>query len=84
MVLILAAGFSGGLVEIIVQDDGEGMQPDQMKKIFNPFFTSKARGYGLGLFIVHNVVEEHGGTIEVESDPGRGTTFIVQLPAKEQ
>ncbi|MHB1054660.1 MAG: ATP-binding protein [Thermoleophilia bacterium] len=78
------AGDSGGMVEIMVRDDGAGMQPEQMKKIFNPFFTSKTQGYGLGLFIVHNVVEEHGGTIEVESDPGQGTTFIIQLPVKEK
>lgn len=78
------AGDLGSMVEIMVRDDGAGMQPEQLQKIFNPFFTSKTKGYGLGLFIVHNVVEEHGGTIEVESEPGQGTTFIIQLPAKEQ
>jgi len=59
------------------------MTADQVAKIFNPFFTSKKQGYGLGLFIVHNVVEEHGGAIEVDSEPGKGTTFTIVIPAKE-
>ena len=77
------AGDYGEKVEIRVRDNGAGMTADQVAKIFNPFFTSKKQGYGLGLFIVHNVVEEHGGAIEVDSEPGKGTTFTIVIPAKE-
>lgn len=77
------AGDRGDQVEIMVSDNGIGMDPEEISKIFNPFFTSKKQGYGLGLFIVHNVVEEHGGTIDVVSQPGKGTTFIIIMPSKE-
>lgn len=71
-----------GTIEIRFSDTGEGMEPEVLSKIFDPFFTTKGTrtGYGLGLFIVHNIVEEHGGTINVESEPGRGTTFLIKLP----
>jgi signal transduction histidine kinase len=59
------------------------MSVRQVSKIFDPFFTSKEKGYGLGLFIVHNIVEEHGGTISIDSAPGKGTAFTIILPAKE-
>ncbi len=66
--------------EIIVADNGPGIAPDHIKKIFDPFFTTKESGTGLGLSIVHRIIEDHGGTISVESTPGRGTTFRVRLP----
>ncbi|HAR38093.1 MAG TPA: hypothetical protein DCS09_05680, partial [Porphyromonadaceae bacterium] len=52
----------------------------------DPFFTTKdvGKGSGLGLFIVHEIIEEHGGCIAVDSEPGRGTTFLIQLPLKER
>ena len=54
--------------------------PAQMKDIFNPFFTTKPAGVGLGLAIVAKIIDEHGGKITVESEPGKGTIFRVQLP----
>ncbi|GAB4390099.1 MAG: ATP-binding protein [Thermodesulfovibrionales bacterium] len=71
-----------GTVEIRFSDTGVGMEPEVLSKIFDPFFTTKGTrsGYGLGLFIVHNIVEEHGGSINVESEPGRGTTFLIKMP----
>jgi PAS domain S-box-containing protein len=65
---------------IVVEDTGSGISPEARRRIFEPFFTTKARGTGLGLAVARRVIEEHGGTIEVTSQPGQGTTFIVRLP----
>ena len=64
-------------------DDGPGMSRHLIEKIYDPFFTTKNRGTGLGLSIVHSIIKEHGGRLEVESEPGRGSTFAVGLPAGE-
>ena len=65
---------------IVVTDTGSGIPPEARRRIFEPFFTTKARGTGLGLAVARRVVEEHGGAIEVTSQPGQGTTFTVRLP----
>ncbi len=64
-------------------DDGPGMSRHIIEKIYDPFFTTKNRGTGLGLSIVHSIIKEHGGHLEIESVPGRGSTFAVGLPAGE-
>ena len=66
-----------------ITDNGPGISPELREKIFDPFFTTKNRGTGLGLSIVHSIIKEHGGRLEAESEPGRGTTFTVGLPAGE-
>ncbi|MCK5916598.1 MAG: hypothetical protein KAG92_10700, partial [Deltaproteobacteria bacterium] len=66
-----------------VIDSGPGMQREIIEKIYDPFFTTKNRGTGLGLSIVHSIIKEHGGRLEVESEPGSGSTFAVGLPAGE-
>ena len=66
-----------------ISDSGPGMQREIIEKIYDPFFTTKNRGTGLGLSIVHNIIKEHGGHLEVESEPGKGSTFAVGLPAGE-
>ncbi len=72
----------GKVVEITVADTGEGIPPENLPHIFEPFFTSKGpEGTGLGLSVVHSIISRSGGTIEVESAPGRGTTFTIILPA---
>ena len=71
----------GALVEVRVQDQGAGIAPENLPKIFDPFFSTKGRNRGLGLAISHAIAEAHRGLIEVESAPGRGTTFRVLLPA---
>ena len=71
--------FDGDFVEISVADTGEGITPENMKKIFQPLFTTKAKGIGLGLVVCKNLVDANGGRIEVESEPGKGTTFMVAL-----
>lgn len=70
------------LIEIVVEDDGPGMAPEVAKKIFDPFFTTKdvGKGSGLGLFVVYDIIESHGGHITVDSRPGNGTSFVLWLP----
>jgi signal transduction histidine kinase len=72
----------GDAVEIRITDNGPGIPEDVLGRIFDPFFTTKdvGEGSGLGLSIVHGIVERHGGTIEVHSEPGEGTTFTLVLP----
>ncbi len=66
--------------EIEVRDTGEGIRTENKEEIFNPFFTTKDSGVGLGLFITHQIIKEHGGTIDVESALGRGSRFVARLP----
>jgi len=75
---------SDGTVEITVIDRGSGIDPKHMENIFNPFYTTKSAGVGLGLAIVSKIVDEHGGKITVESKPGEGSVFRVYLPFKEK
>ena len=70
-----------GGAEISVIDRGSGIEPAHLESVFNPFFTTKAEGVGLGLAIVSKIVDEHGGQVQVESKPGEGTVFRVYLPA---
>lgn len=80
-----AAATSGGRqLELKVRDDGSGIAPEILPQIFEPFLTTKESGHGvgLGLAISCSIVERHGGTIEVQSELGRGTTFIVHLPVQ--
>jgi signal transduction histidine kinase len=74
---------SNGTVEISVIDRGSGIAPKDRESIFNPFFTTKSSGVGLGLAIVSKIVDEHGGQIAVESEPGAGSVFRVFLPFRE-
>ncbi|HIA27491.1 MAG TPA: HAMP domain-containing histidine kinase, partial [Planctomycetes bacterium] len=69
-----------GGVEIVVRDDGSGMTPEVKARAFNPFFTTKTREGGLGLALVRKVVEGAGGSIDLESEPGMGTSFRLWIP----
>lgn len=71
---------NGCLATITVRDQGEGIPKDRIDKLFDPFFTTKESGTGLGLAITHGIIEQHGGFIHVESRPGAGTTFTINLP----
>lgn len=66
---------------VSVTDNGCGVEPAQVRQLFDPFYTTKERGTGLGLFVAYAIVRSHGGRIEVESIPGQGSTFTVILPA---
>jgi signal transduction histidine kinase len=70
-----------GIVEVAVIDRGRGIAAKDRESIFNPFFTTRAEGVGLGLAIVQKIVDEHGGRIAVESEEGQGSVFRVHLPA---
>jgi signal transduction histidine kinase len=63
-----------------VEDNGKGMNEQTRRQIFAPYFTTKEKGGGLGLTIVHRIISEHGGTIDVKSEPGKGTRFEIRLP----
>ncbi len=67
-------------VAIAFADDGPGIPPERLSKVFDPFFTTKEKGTGLGLSVVYGVVDRHGGTVDVDTAIGQGTTFTIRLP----
>jgi PAS domain S-box-containing protein len=69
-----------GAVRLVVSDTGPGIPPDVLPRIFDPFFTTKSGGTGLGLSISYGIVREHKGTVDVQSKPGEGTTFVLTFP----
>lgn len=71
---------ASGEVEVSVRDTGEGMSEEAVRRVFDPFFTTKKSGTGLGLSLTQQIVQQHGGRLECESAPARGTTFRVVLP----
>jgi signal transduction histidine kinase len=74
----------GDSLRIQVGDDGVGIPSAALPRIFEPFFSTRPEGTGLGLAVVRRILDEHHGTISVESEPGRGSTFTVTLPAAEE
>ncbi len=76
----ITAGRRDGGVELKVEDNGPGIRPEILSRIFDPFFTRSPQGTGLGLTIVKRIVLQHHGTVEVESRPGEGAVFTVWLP----
>lgn len=78
--IVVKLGGDERWAELHVEDTGVGIPPEDLERIFEPFFTSKTRGTGLGLATVHRIVTEHGGTVGIESQVGRGTRVTVRLP----
>lgn len=72
-----------GFTEFVVRDTGSGIPEEQLHRVFDPFFTTREKGTGLGLTIVHNILQAHGGAILVESVLGKGTAFRMRLPISE-
>lgn len=70
-------------IRISIIDQGAGIEKEKLKKLGEPFYTTKERGTGLGLMVTYKIIEEHGGTIEVESEVGKGTAFHVYLPVSQ-
>jgi signal transduction histidine kinase len=73
-------GDSHEVLRVTIRDDGEGIRKEDIAHVFDPFFTTKDYGTGLGLSVVHGIIQEHGGQIEVESELKRGTSFHILLP----
>jgi signal transduction histidine kinase len=79
----LAVTRAGGVVEVSVSDNGCGISAEQAARLFQPYFTTKQHGTGLGLFVTRRLVTDHGGVVSFEPRPGGGTTFRVRLPLAE-
>ncbi len=81
--LLLKTEADGNWVRVSIQDNGKGIAAEHLSKIFDPFFTTKpvGQGTGLGLSISYQIIQAHGGTIQVASVPGKGTKFVISLPA---
>ncbi len=80
--LTISACRQAEMVAIAVQDSGTGIAPENMQKLFEPLFTTRSKGIGLGLAVSKKLVEANGGRIEVQSEPGKGSTFTVFVPVK--
>jgi signal transduction histidine kinase len=82
--ITIATGVEGDLAWVSVADTGCGIAPENLRRIFDPFFTTKpvGKGTGLGLSVSHNIVAKHGGRLEVDSEPGGGSTFRLSLPLR--
>jgi signal transduction histidine kinase len=78
-VVVRTAPADGG-VEITVRDRGDGIAPEDLPRVFDPFFTTRDSGTGLGLSISHAIITDHGGTIDIDSMPGEGTNVTIRLP----
>lgn len=73
---------SEGVIELKISDSGPGIEKENMPRIFHPFFSTREGACGLGLFVTQQIIHSYQGIIRVESEPGKGTTFIVELPCK--
>ncbi len=82
--LTLEAKAAGGTMDVIVADTGEGIPKEILPRIFEPYFTTKTRGVGLGMTIARRIVEAHGGTLTVDSTVGQGTRFRITIPITSQ
>ena len=76
--------FAGQMAVVEVEDNGQGVTPEDKYRIFEPFFSTKANGVGLGLSITYQLIKENGGTIDLNSQPGSGTTMIIRLPLPQE
>jgi len=79
--LRVGATVTGGALVVQVTDSGEGVQPEDATHIFEPFFSTKPSGTGLGLAMVQRIAQDHGGRVDVQSEPGAGSTFSITVPA---
>jgi two-component system sensor histidine kinase AtoS len=81
--IVVETATDNGFVSVSVHDNGPGIAPEDQSKVFDPFYSTRSEGTGLGLTMVHRIVDEHSGHIEVESESGAGTRFTVSLPVTQ-
>ena len=79
-----STGSQQNFIKVVISDSGRGIPPQIVHKIFDPFFTTKSRGIGLGLSITYQIIKKHGGTIKVDSQWEKGTSFVINLPETMQ
>ena len=82
--LEIATRRKDSFIEVEFTDTGCGIPEENLKKLFDPFFTTRARGIGLGLAVTQGIIERHNGSIEVRSEVEKGTTFVVELPVEKK
>ena len=80
----VSAPAPGEYVRLLIADTGIGIPADILPRIFDPFFTTKTKGHGLDLATCYSIIKRHGGVIDVELEPGKGTTFHIYLPASRE
>jgi len=78
--LLVSAASEGGAIRLSVMDNGVGMSKETLSRLFQPLFTTKAKGMGMGLAVIKRIVEAHNGSINIQSEPGEGTTVTIILP----
>ncbi len=78
----ITTNIQNGNVEINVADDGMGIEEENLKKIFSPYYSTKNKGFGLGLSLIHSIIHKHQGKISVHSEKGKGTRFTILLPVE--
>jgi signal transduction histidine kinase len=78
----VATSGQSDIIKIVFEDTGHGIAPENMSRIFDPYFTTRKEGSGLGLMMTHRIVKEHGGDIEVKSQIGKGASFVITLPVR--
>jgi signal transduction histidine kinase/CheY-like chemotaxis protein len=81
--IVPPADLQGDLVEISIRDQGTGIPAEHLMRVFDPYFTTKEKGSGLGLATSYSIVKNHGGLVRVQSEVGKGTTFFIYLPASD-
>ena len=77
----MTTGVTDGVISLTIADTGGGMTAEQVAIIFEPFYTTKSQGLGLGMSYAQKVIEQHRGSIRVTSRPGAGTQILIELPA---
>ncbi|MBI4803772.1 MAG: sensor histidine kinase [Desulfovibrio sp.] len=82
--VVVATRLNRSMIEVEVRDDGPGIAPDQAKLVFNPFYTTKERGTGLGLPVCDRIVHDHGGDIRLDAAEGKGCSFVISLPVERR
>ena len=82
--IVATAQIDNAVVTIVIKDDGAGIATEDLSRLFEPFFTTKAKGTGLGLSVCRQITHLHGGSINIESEPGQGATVKIHLPTTQK